>query len=53
MRIFRELTKETKIRISNAMRGRTLSENHKKAISNSMREYWKRIPYQDINNNED
>ena len=44
MRIFRELNDDTKLRISQRLRNRTLSDSHKEAISNGMKAYWATIP---------
>ena len=44
MRKFRELNADTKQRISQALKGRGLTDNHKQAISDGMRAYWKTIP---------
>ena len=44
MRIFRELNADTKQRISQALKGRGLTDSHKEAISNGMRAYWKTVP---------
>lgn len=45
MRQFRELNDATKLRISQALRGRSMSDSHKQAISDAMKEYWATIPY--------
>ena len=52
MRKFRELNADTKQRISQALKGRGLSDNHKEAISNGMRAYWATIPNKPSENNE-
>ena len=44
MRTYRELNDDTKHRISQALKGRGLTDNHKQAISDGMRAYWKTIP---------
>ena len=44
MRKYRELNADTKQRISQALKGRGLSDNHKQAISDGMRAYWATIP---------
>ena len=44
MRIYRELNADTKQRISQGLKNRTLSDSHKKAISDGMRAYWSTIP---------
>ena len=43
-RQFRELNDDTKQRISQALKGRGLTDNHKQAISDGMRAYWATIP---------
>jgi hypothetical protein len=43
-RQFRELNADTKQRISQGLKNRTLSDNHKQAISDGMRAYWATIP---------
>ena len=44
MRTYRELNDDTKQRISQGLKNRTLSDSHKEAISNGMRAYWTTIP---------
>ena len=39
MRKYRELNADTKQRISQALKGRGLTDNHKQAISDGMRAY--------------
>lgn len=51
-RQFRELSDDTKMRISQSLRGRSHSETHKQAISDAMRQYWATIPYRPNENNE-
>lgn len=43
-RQFRELDDATKLRISQKLRGRSMSDSHKQAISNSMKVYWDTVP---------
>lgn len=43
-RQFRELDDATKLRISQRLKGRSMSDSHKQAISNSMKAYWATIP---------
>lgn len=43
-RQYRELSDETKAKISQSMRGKSKSFTHKEAISNSLKDYWKTIP---------
>ncbi|MBR5493921.1 MAG: hypothetical protein IKV77_12465 [Alistipes sp.] len=51
-RQFRELNDDTKLRISQALKGRGLTDSHKEAISNGMRAYWATIPNKPSENNE-
>jgi hypothetical protein len=51
-RQFRDLRDDTKMRISQSLRGRSFSETHKQAISDAMKAYWSTIPYKDEENNE-
>ena len=44
MRIFRQMDDATRLRISQRLRGRSMSETHKQAISNGMKAYWSTIP---------
>ncbi len=50
-RQFRDLRDDTKMRISQSLRGRSHSETHKQAISDAMKAYWSTIPYRDEENN--
>ena len=43
-RMYRELSDETKKKISLALRGRCKSAAHIQAISDAMKKYWKTIP---------
>lgn len=43
-RQFRQLSDETKQKISNSSKGKTKSYSHKQHISQSMKDYWSRIP---------
>ena len=45
-RLTRKMSEETKRKISEAMKGKKKSEEHKAALSASMKEYWKSIPYE-------
>ena len=45
MRQQRQLSDETRKKISESMRGRPKSDRHKAAISIGMRHYWAQIPY--------
>ena len=51
-RIFRNLRDDTRMRISQSLKGRSHSETHKQAISDAMKAYWSTIPYRDEENNE-
>ena len=51
-RQLRELNDDTKQRISQALKGRGLTDNHKHAISDGMRAYWATIPNKPSENNE-
>ena len=43
-RLYREMEYQTKRLISSKLRGRRLSDQHKQAISNSMKAYWEQVP---------
>lgn len=43
-RMYRELSGETKSKISNSSKGRPKSTSHKIHISQAMADYWKTIP---------
>jgi len=45
MRIERKQSLESNIKRSVANKGKTRSEETKKKISNSLKEYWSKIPY--------
>ena len=51
MRKYRELKDDTKQRISQGLKNRTLSDSHKQAISDGMRAYWSTIPNKPNNEN--
>lgn len=44
-RVFRELSDDTKRKISMSSKGKAKSYNHKQHISQSMKDYWNRIPH--------
>lgn len=48
-RQFRELSDETKAKISQAMKGKSKSFIHKENISNGLKNYWKAIPNRPTN----
>ena len=52
MRIFRQMDDATKLRISQRLRGRSMSDTHQQAISDGMKAYWKTIPNCPNENNE-
>ncbi len=52
MRLQRQLSDETRKKISAAMKGRPKSDRHKAAISRGMLHYWSQIPYLTEINNE-
>lgn len=43
-RIYRQLAQTTKDRISNSSKGKPKSEEHKRNISQAMKQYWATIP---------
>lgn len=43
-RQFREMSPETKAKISQSMKNKSKSLSHRENISNGMREYWKNVP---------
>ena len=51
-REYRNLRDDTKMRISQRLTGRSLSDTHKQAISDALKEYWATIPYRPTENNE-
>lgn len=51
-REYRNLRDDTKMRISQTLKGRSHSETHRQAISDAMKAYWTTIPYKDEENNE-
>lgn len=50
-RIYRQLNDATKQRISQRLKGRTMTDTHKEAISQSMKAYWQTIPNKPTENN--
>ena len=50
-RQFRQLNDMTKLRISQSLRGRSMSETHKHDISDGMKAYWATIPNKPSENN--
>ena len=51
MRIYRQMDDASKLRISNRLKGRSLTDSHKQAISDSMKAYWATIPKKPSENN--
>lgn len=51
-RQYRDLRNDTKMRISQSLKGRSFSDSHKQAISDAMKAYWATIPYRPNENNE-
>jgi len=47
----RKLSEETRKKISNALKGKTKSEEHKNNIGKSMKKYWETIPYENNESN--
>ena len=45
MRQYRERSAETKRKISESLRNKSKSEEHKEAISKGLKKYWETIPY--------
>lgn len=51
MRIYRQMDDTSKLRISNRLKGRSLPDSHKQAISDGMKAYWATIPNKPSENN--
>ena len=51
-RQFRQMDDATKLRISQRLKGRLMSDSHKQAISDGMKAYWAGIPNKPTENNE-
>ena len=51
MRIYRQMDDATKQRISQRLKGRSMSDSHKQAISDGMKAYWASIPSRPNENN--
>lgn len=51
MRIYRQMDDASKLRISNRLKGRSLTDGHKQAISDGMKAYWATIPNKPSENN--
>ena len=43
-RLTRKLSEETKSKISKSLKGKKKNDEHRKRISEGMKEYWKKIP---------
>lgn len=52
MRVYRQMDDTSKLRISNRLKGRSLTDSHKQAISDGMKAYWATIPNKPNENNE-
>lgn len=52
MRIYRQMDDTSKLRISNRLKRRSLTDSHKQAISDGMKAYWATIPNKPNENNE-
>lgn len=42
----RKLSEETKLKISNSMKGKKKTEEHRQHIKEGMIDYWKTVPYE-------
>lgn len=51
-RIYRQLSDATKQRISQRLKGRSMTDTHKEAISQSMKAYWQTVPNKPTENND-
>ena len=51
MRMFRQMDDATKLRISQRLKGRSMTDSHRQAISDSMKAYWATIPNKPTDNN--
>ena len=51
-RQYRQLSDETKAKISQSMRNKSKSYTHKENISNGLKNYWKTIPNKPTENKE-
>lgn len=51
-RLYRQMNDATKLRISQKLKGRSMTDSHKQAISNGMKAYWLTIPNKPNENNE-
>lgn len=52
-RTYRQLSPETKAKISQSLKGRSKDFTHKEHISDSLKKYWETIPNNPINNTDD
>lgn len=52
MRLYRELSDETKAKISQSMRGRSKTPTHKENISNGLKTYWASVPNKPTNSSD-
>lgn len=51
MRSYRNMNAATKMKISSKLKGRTMSDSHRQAISDGMKAYWATIPYNALEKN--
>lgn len=49
-RQYREMDDTTKMKISQALRGRGKSSTHKENISNGLKQYWEQVPNKSTDN---
>lgn len=49
-RLYREMDDTTKMKISQALRGRGKSSTHKENISNGLKHYWQSVPNKPTDN---
>lgn len=52
-RTYRQLSDETKAKISQSMRGKSKTFTHREHISDALRKYWEGIPNKQQNTNDD
>jgi len=45
-RLTRKMNEETKKKISEALKGKKKSDEHRKLISEGLKKYWETIPYE-------
>lgn len=52
-RTYRQLSDETKAKISQSMRGKSKTFSHREHISDALRKYWETIPNKQLNRDDD